>query len=270
MNPGRRVVGIIQARMGSTRLPGKVLKDLAGEPTLTRVVHRVCRANMLDDVVVATTTASADEAIVQLCHRHGWPCFRGSEGDVLDRYYQAAMTYRADVPVRITSDCPLIEPDVVDKVVQTFIDRQPQVDYVCNVLFPRGLDTEVMRFDVLERAWREDLNPAWREHVTPYIYCNPDLFNIHHVVSEMDLSHVRWALDTPEDLAFMRQIYGYFGHDRFSWRDVLSLLEQNPQWLELNRHVKQKEILEAIKGENLVVRNIREEINGETDLGWRK
>jgi spore coat polysaccharide biosynthesis protein SpsF len=147
--------------------------------------------------------------------------------------------------VRITSDCPLIEPDLVDRVVQTFLDRQPHADYVCNVLFPRGLDTEVMHFDVLEQAWREDLNPAWREHVTPYIYCNPDLFRIHHVVNEVDLSHMRWALDTPEDLIFVRRIYDSFGHDRFSWLDVLSLLEQNPQWLEINRHVKQKEILDC-------------------------
>ena len=241
-------MAIIQARMGSTRLPGKVLKDLAGEPMLTRVVHRVCRANMLDDVVIATTTASADGVIAELCHRHGWPCFRGSEDDVLDRYYQAAMTYRADVLVRITSDCPLIDPDVVDKVVQAFIDRQPQVDYVCNVLFPRGLDTEVMRFDVLERAWRKDRNPVWREHVTPYIYYNPNLFQIHLMINEMDLSHMRWTLDTPEDLTFMRQIYDYFGHDHFSWGDVLALLGQNPQWLKLNRHVKQKN-LRRHKGE---------------------
>jgi spore coat polysaccharide biosynthesis protein SpsF len=241
-----RVVAIIQARMGSTRLPGKVLLDLAGQPMLARVVNRSRRATILQDVVVATTTKPADEAIAELCAVHGWPCFRGSEEDVLDRYYRAAVAHQADVVVRITSDCPLIEPEVVDWVVREFLERQPEVDYACNELprrtFPRGLDTEVMRFDVLERAWREDLNPAWREHVTPYIRRNPGLFRIHGVMNEVDYSHMRWTVDTPEDLAFVRCIYDHFGHDRFSWREVLAVLEQHPEWLEINRHVPQKVI----------------------------
>ena len=239
-----KVVAIIQAHMGSTRLPGKVLLDLAGEPMLARVVNRVRRAQTLDEVVVATTVKSADNAIVRLCAEHGWPCFRGSEEDVLDRYYRAAIANQADVVVRITSDCPLIEPEIVDRVAREFLKHQPEVDYACNVLprrtFPRGLDTEVMRFDVLERAWREDLDPAWREHVTPYIQRNPDLFCIHGVVNAVDYSHVRWTVDTPEDLAFVRRIYDHFGHDRFSWREVLAVLEEYPELLEINRHVKQK------------------------------
>ena len=241
-----RVVAIVQAHMGSTRLPGKVLLDLAGEPMLARVVNRVRRAQTLGEVLVATTMQSADEAIVRLCIERGWPCSRGSEEDVLDRYYHAAVAHQADVVVRITSDCPLIEPEVADRVVQEFLERQPEVDYACNVLprrtFPRGLDTEVMRFDVLERAWREDLNPAWREHVTPYIQRNPGLFHIHGVTSGADYSHMRWTVDTPEDLAFVRCIYDHFGHDRFSWREVLAVLEQHPEWLEINRHVQQKVI----------------------------
>jgi len=243
---GGRVVAIIQARMGSTRLPGKVLLDLAGEPMLGRVVNRSRRAAMLEEVVVATTTKPADEAIVELCAACGWLCFRGSEDDVLDRYYRAAMQHQADVVVRITSDCPLIEPQIVDRLVREFLDLQPGVDYACNVLprrtFPQGLDIEVMRFDVLERAWCEDLNPAWREHVTHYIQRHPDLFRIHGVLNEVDYSHVRWTVDTPEDLAFVRRIYDHFGHDRFSWREVLAVLEQHPEWLEINRHVQQKVI----------------------------
>jgi spore coat polysaccharide biosynthesis protein SpsF len=239
-----KVIAIIQARMGSTRLPGKVLLDLVGEPMLARVVYRTRRAQTLDEVVVATTLQPADEAIMRLCAERGWPCFRGSEEDVLDRYYRAAVAHQADTIVRITSDCPLIEPEAVDRVVREFLERQPGLDYACNVLprrtFPRGLDTEVMRFDVLERAWREDTNPAWREHVTLYIQRNPDLFCIHGVINEVDYSHMRWTVDTPEDLAFVRRIYDHFGHDFFSWREVLAVLEQRPEWLEINRYVQQK------------------------------
>ena len=241
-----KVVAIIQARMGSTRLPGKVLLDLAGEPVLVRCVNRTGRAQILDEVVVATTVQPADDAIVRLCAERGWPCFRGSEEDVLDRYYRAAVAHQADIVVRITSDCPLIEPQVVDRVVREFLEQQPAVDYACNVLprrtFPRGLDTEVMSFDVLEQARHEDLNPAGREHVTPYIQYNPDLFRICGIMNEVDFSHMRWTVDTPEDLAFVRHIYEHFGHDRFSWHEVLTLLEQHPEWLGINRHVVQKKV----------------------------
>ncbi len=239
-----RVVAIIQARMGSTRLPGKVLLDLAGEPMLVRGVNRTRRAQTLDEVVVATTVKPTDDAIVDLCDERGWPCFRGSEEDVLDRYYHAALAHQADVVIRITSDCPLIAPEIVDRVVWEFLDLQPEIDYACNVLprrsFPRGLDTEVMRFDVLEQAWREDRNPAWREHVTPYIQRNPDLFRIHGITNDIDYSHMRWTVDTPEDLAFVRCIYEHFGHDRFSWRELLAVLDEHPEWLEINQHVQQK------------------------------
>lgn len=241
-----RVVAIIQARMGSTRLPGKVLLDLAGEPTLARVVNRTLRAQTLDEVVVATTVQPADDAIARLCAERGWRCFRGSENDVLDRYYHAAIAHQADIVVRITSDCPLIKPEIVDRVVHEFLGSQPEIDYACNTLphrtFPKGLDTEVMRFDVLEQAWAKDDNPAWREHVTPYMRRNPHLFRVHGIMNDADFSHMRWTVDTPEDLAFVRRIYGHFRHDRFSWQEVLAVLEQHPQWLEINRHVKQKVI----------------------------
>jgi spore coat polysaccharide biosynthesis protein SpsF len=239
-----KTVAIVQARMGSTRLPGKVLQDLAGEPMLARVVNRTCRAKTLQEVVIATTTNVVDDVIVKLCEARSWSWFRGSEEDVLDRYYHAAKKYQADFIVRITSDCPLIDPEVIDHVVQEFLERQPEVDYASNTwprrTFPRGLDTEVMRMDVLERAWREDRNPAWREHVTPYIYRNPDRFRIHNVVSPVDYSAMRWTVDTQEDLAFVRKIYDYFGHDRFSWREVLKVLEEHPEWVEINRYVQQK------------------------------
>jgi spore coat polysaccharide biosynthesis protein SpsF len=243
---GSRIIAIIQARIGSTRLPGKVLKDLAGEPVLTRCIHRVQCAKLLHGVVIATTDQEEDDAIVDFCSQHGWPCFRGSEEDVLDRYYHAAIAYQADVVVRITSDCPLIEPEIVDRVVETFLECQPGLDYAANTLeprtYPRGLDTEVIGFDALDRAWHEDRNPAWREHVTPYIYRNPERFSLYSVSSEVDYSSLRWTVDTPEDLELVRRVYEQFDHDRFSWREVLAVLVQNPGWLEINRYVQQKTI----------------------------
>jgi spore coat polysaccharide biosynthesis protein SpsF len=194
--------------------------------------------------VIATTVEAADNEIVDLCEERAWPVFRGSEEDVLDRYYRSARAYGAEAVVRITSDCPLIEPEIVDRVVQEFVERQPEIDYASNTApkrtFPRGLDTEVIRFDALQRAWQEDDNPAWREHVTPYIRRHPELFQLYGVLNGQDLSHMRWTVDTPEDLDLIRRIYEHFGHDRFSWREVLALLERNPEWLAVNRDVKQK------------------------------
>lgn len=240
-----KVVAIIQARMGSTRLPGKVLLDLAGEPMLARVVARGQRATTLQEVIVATTTDPVDDVIVELCQARGWPYFRGSEADVLDRYYRAAIQYQAGIVVRITADCPLIDQGVLDWVVREHL-LQGAVDYTSNTLpprtFPRGLDVEVMSFEALERAWREDDNLAWREHVTPYIYRHPEKFALKAVVNTEDLSHMRWTVDTIDDLVLVRKIYGYFGHDTFSWRDVLDILERHPEWLDISRHVVQKEV----------------------------
>jgi len=244
MNPkDSRVVAIIQARMGATRLPGKVLMDVAGQPMMARVVNRSRRAKGLDAVVIATTTQPVDDAIVRLCHEQGWLLFRGSEEDVLDRYYRAALALEADVVVRITSDCPLIEPELIDSSVATFLPHRPPLDYLSNTLvrtFPRGLDVEVMSFKVLKRAWQEEDNPAWREHVTPYIWRQPDKFKIRNVTNDEDYSHMRWTVDTAEDLAFVRKVYEYFKNDTFSWREVLELLKEHPEWLEINRDVQQK------------------------------
>lgn len=238
-----KIVAIVQARMGSTRLPGKVLEDLAGQPMLVRVVNRTRLAKTLDAIVVATTTQPVDDIIVRLCKERDWSFFRGSEEDVLDRYYQAASAFKADIIVRITSDCPLIEPEIIDKVVNEFLSHYPEVDYVSTSLvrtFPLGLGAEVMTFDALKKAWQEDDNPAWREHVTPYIYRHAEKFTIRNVVNNIDYSHMRWTVDTIEDLTFVRKIYDHFQNDTFTWREVLQLLEIHPEWLEINRHVHQK------------------------------
>lgn len=239
-----RIVAVIQARMNSTRLPGKVLRDLAGQPVLVRVVNRTRRAKTLSDVVVATTKQAIDDVIVGLCQERGWLYFRGSEEDVLDRYYQAALAFKADVIVRISSDNPLIEPEIIDKIVNKFLSCQPEVDYVSNTLvhtFPRGLDAEVMTFCALEKAWQEDHDPAWREHVTQYILHHPEKFKICNVANDVDYSYIRCTIDTIEDLTFIRNIYQHFQNDSFTWREVLHLLlETHPEWLEINRHTQQK------------------------------
>ena len=230
--------------MGSTRLPGKVMLDLAGAPMLARVVNRCRRAATLDEVVVATTMLAPDDPIVELCRAHDWPSFRGQEDDVLDRYYQAAQQSRAEVVVRITSDCPLIEPIIVDRAVEMFLAGQPELDYAANTLpprtFPRGLDTEVVKMDALERAWAESADKPSREHVTYYLYSKPGRFRLRGMTNDHNLSHMRWTLDTPEDLELLRRIYDHFGDDLFAWTDVLKLLEARPEWLEINRHVQQK------------------------------
>jgi spore coat polysaccharide biosynthesis protein SpsF len=246
-----KVVAIVQARMGSTRLPGKVLKDLEGETMLARVAQRLSRSRLINEVLIATTDRSADDAIVEECRRCSVKVFRGDEDDVLDRYFRAAQLTGADVVVRITSDCPLIDPGVTDKTIAAFLNPQGQAmpDYASNVVvrtYPRGLETEVMTTQALERCWRAANQPYERTHVTPYIYEHPGEFRILSVTGETDFSRHRWTVDTPEDLEFVRAIYARFkGRDDFRAPDILALLEREPGLLELNRSIMQKALREG-------------------------
>ena len=173
-------------------------------------------------------------------------CFRGEEQDVLDRYYQAARANAADAVVRITSDCPLIDPELVDETVEVF--RDEHADYASNVFprtYPRGLDTEVFSFDALDRAWREAREAHQREHVTPYLYEHPQIFKLASLSGAADYSRYRWTLDTREDLELLRAIYSRFdGRDDFSWQEVLRLMEREPELAELNSQVLQKSVRE--------------------------
>ena len=240
----KKIVAIIQARMGSTRLPGKVLLDIGGEPMLVRDMHRVGQSKRIHLCVVATSNSPVDDPIISLCKQYGWNYFRGDEQDVLDRFYKAALAFKADIIVRITSDCPLIEAEIIDRVIDDFIKKFPEIDYSSNVLpvrtFPRGLDTEVISIQTLERLWNEDTNPQWREHVTQYIHQNPEKFRIHCTLNDVDCSSLRWTVDTAEDLEFVNKIYKQFNDDRFSWHDVLLVLKKHPEFLEINRHIQQK------------------------------
>ncbi|PYX35602.1 MAG: acylneuraminate cytidylyltransferase [Acidobacteria bacterium] len=242
-----RVVAIIQARMGSTRLPGKVLADLGGATVLARVVNRTRGATTVDEVEVATSIQTADDAIVKECMRLSVGCFRGDETDVLDRYYRAAQNCGAEAIVRITADCPLIEPELIDKTVNAFLDHQS--DYATNsliVTYPRGLDVEVFTWAALVRAWHEAKEFYQRVHVTPYIYQNPQLFRLFSLTSESDDSQYRWTLDTAEDLEIIRAIYVHFGNRvDFHWRDVTALMDREPDLAELNAHIRQKTLHEG-------------------------
>jgi spore coat polysaccharide biosynthesis protein SpsF len=239
-----KITAIIQARMGSTRLPGKVLMDLSGESVLGRVVRRLRRATLIDCIVVATTNRPTDDVIARECSGLQVACFRGSETDVLDRYRQVARWFGAVAIVRITSDCPLIDADLVEETIQAFLS-QP-ADYASNALertYPRGLDAEVFTIAALERTWRDAREAYEREHVTPYIYEHPELFRLVSVRGQHDHSKHRWTLDTPEDLHLIRAIYARFGNrDNFGWREVLALMEQEPGLAELNSDIMQKAV----------------------------
>jgi len=232
------IVAIVQARMSSTRLPGKVLADVAGHPMLWHVVRRLRRARQLNRIVIATSENPSDDAIVRFCEQEGIDCFRGSETDVLDRYYRAARAFAADTVVRITSDCPLIDPAVVDKVVQRFLDGD--VDYVSNSLrytYPDGLDTEVFSFAALEQACREATRESEREHVTPYL--RGKRFRVANVDNDPPAPrNLRWTVDEPADLEFVRRVFAEFaGNECFGMKEVLDFLDQNAAVQDLNAAV---------------------------------
>lgn len=242
-----KTLAIVQARMGSTRLPGKVLQDIGGKTMLARVLERAERSRLIDGVCVATTTGPEDDAIEEECRGLRVPVFRGSSEDVLDRYHRAARKFDADPVVRITSDCPLLDPDVLDDVVGLFRKETP--DYASNVAtrsFPQGLDVEVFRSAALEAAWREATKPFERVHVTPFIYQHPDRFRLATLRADADYSGNRWTVDTTDDMAFVRAVYARMGGDgRFGWRAILELLAREPQLADLNRHVRQKTLEEG-------------------------
>lgn len=239
-----KITAIIQARMGSTRLPGKVLMDLGGHTVLARVVGRLRRAGLVQEMVVATTDSAADDAIALECRRLGIPTFRGSEDDVLDRYYQSARIHSPDAVVRITADCPLIDPELVNATIREFVDHH--ADYASNVFprtYPRGLDTEVFTMAALECAWREASQAHQREHVTPYFYEHPQQFRLVSAAGTSDCSFYRWTLDTAEDLRLIRIIYSRFGNDDdFGWRDAIALMDREPELAEVNSQVVQKSL----------------------------
>jgi spore coat polysaccharide biosynthesis protein SpsF len=232
--------------MGSSRLPGKVLKDIAGQPMLAWVVERARLAESLDEVVVASTTDAGDDAIQAFCAERGYPLYRGSVYDVLDRFYRAAEHFHADVVVRLTADCPLIDSTVIDRVVATLLESG--ADFCANRLpppwkrtYPIGLDVEAVTFAALARAWHEADKPYEREHVMPYLYDQEGRFQIRVIEAHADYGEMRWTVDTPQDLEAVRKIFELFGgRTDFGWLEVLELVDYHPELGQLNLDVKHK------------------------------
>ena len=273
MNP--RIIAIIQARMSSTRLPGKVLRDINDQPMLAHVIERAKRAKLVDEVVLATTTDFSDNPVAEFCAERGYNFTRGSLNDVLDRYYQTAREYKADIIVRLTADCPVLDVDIVDQTIQVLgigeqgvgsREREINFDFVANRLpppmgrsFPIGLDTEVCTFTALEKAWQNATEKHQREHVMPYLYEGVNLqsstFNLQTGISPRgfkiallnhlpDYGNLRWTVDTPEDLEFIRQLFARFDNDDFGWQDILDLLEKEPELAKINAGVHHKTLKE--------------------------
>lgn len=247
---------IVQARMTSTRLPGKILKEVLGKPLLEYQVERLRRVRNADKIVIATTTNNTDEPVVSLGGRLAVPVYRGPENDVLARYHGAARAYGAGLVVRVTSDCPLIDPGVIDRVIGFYHEHKDAYDYVSNTLqrtYPTGMDTEVFPFTVLDEAYREALDAAEREHVTPFIYRRPERYRIGQVIAYNDTSRHRWTVDTPEDFELVRRIIEviYPENPAFSLYDVLNLIDRNPSWTEINAHIVQKTLGERPDKESM-------------------
>jgi spore coat polysaccharide biosynthesis protein SpsF len=271
-----KTVAIIQARMGSSRLPGKVLLDIGGKPMIQRVVERTRHASSLDAVVVATTSEEADRPLAEFCASMDIPFTRGSQHDLLDRYYQAALANRADIVVRVTADCPLIDPALIDQTVGLITGQQIQnTDFSCNRLpppfsrsLPIGLDVEACTYASLERAWREATEPFHREHVMPYLYegvtlktarhssgaaqwsvatgFSPRGFRIAQLHHHPDYGSLRWTVDVPADLVLVRELFARLdNHESFAWQDVLQLWQSDPDLAKINAGVEHKTMREV-------------------------
>ncbi|HEU0258045.1 MAG TPA: glycosyltransferase family protein [Burkholderiales bacterium] len=228
---------VVQARMGSSRLPGKVLKDIAGRPMLSYQMERLRRVKRAERIVVATTDQPADDAVERFCQKEKIACVRGSEHDVLARYHLAIERFPADVVVRITADCPLIDPAIVDEAIAAY-----EPDYVSNMLettYPYGMAVEVFSAQALREAHREAKDPAEREHVTPFIYRHPERYRLRSLTMAPNLSHHRWTVDTPEDFELVSRLLKTL-KPHFTLQDVLAVLDKHPDWCAINAHVEQK------------------------------
>ena len=223
--------------MGSSRLPGKVLKDIAGRPMLSYQIERLRRVKRAERIVVATTDQTADDAVERFCQKEKIACVRGSEHDVLARYHLAIERFPADVVVRITADCPLIDPAIVDEAIAAY-----EPDYVSNMLettYPYGMAVEVFSAQALREAHREAKDPAEREHVTPFIYRHPERYRLRSLTMAPNLSHHRWTVDTPEDFELVSRLLKTL-KPHFTLQDVLAVLDEHPDWCAINAHVEQK------------------------------
>lgn len=258
------ILAILQARVSSSRLPGKVMLPLLGQPMLARQIERVRRATLIDQLLVATSMDSSDDAIAQLCAQTGTACYRGQLDDVLDRFYQAALPYRPDYIVRLTGDCPLADPALIDRIIRFCVDGG--YGHVSNggepTTFPDGLDAEVLPFAALEQAWREARLPSEREHVTPFIYNHPERFRVEQYKNPVNLSHLRWTVDEPADFALVRIIYEtlYPRQPDFGTADILRLLEERPELATMNtKHTRNEGYAKSLRQDQAHLDRLRKD-----------
>ncbi|KKM12354.1 spore coat protein [Clostridiales bacterium PH28_bin88] len=238
------ILAILQARASSSRFPGKVLKPILGVPMLIRQIERVQRAKLIEKLVVATSDDVSDDPIERLCRENGITCFKGKLDDVLERFYQAAKPRHPGHIVRLTGDCPLADPYLIDQAID--FHMQGNYDYTSNTLeptYPDGLDVEVFRFSCLEQAWQEAQLPSQREHVTPFLYRQPGRFKIGSYKNNVDLSHLRWTVDEPLDLKLVTKVYEalYPSNPNFATSDILAFLDENPELKVINTHFLRNE-----------------------------
>ena len=236
---------IVQARMTSTRLPGKVMKIVCGKPLLEHLINRLKRVKCADQIVIATTVNESEDIIVDLCKKLDISYFRGSEEDVLGRYYETAVKYEGDVIIRITSDCPVIDPDVVDYLIDFYMKNLKKYDYVTNTLkrtYPRGMDVEIFSFSILKEAYERAKREEEREHVTTFIRNRSTQYRLHNIKHSSDFSHYRLTVDTSEDLELIRRIFEslYVENPEFTMKDILSKMAANSEWEYINAHIHQK------------------------------
>lgn len=248
-----KIGAIIQARMGSTRFPEKILKNLNDKTVLEHIVKRA-QDSEADICIVATTSNERDDVVEQFCKKRNIPCFRGSESDVLERFYRCAQDYHLDVIVRITADDPLKDTGIINKAISLLVNNN--YDYVSNTVkptYPEGIDVEVFTFEALEKAYKEAMLPSEHEHVTPYIWKNKNIFKIYNFENNVDLSDMRWTMDTEDDFEFMKRVYSNFeGKDNFSMEDVLIFVSENPEVLQINQgHVRNAGYLKSIEEERM-------------------
>lgn len=253
------IVAHVQARMGSTRLPGKVLIDIVGKPMLWHIVNRLKWSKLIDKIVIVTSTNEKDETILEFGEKEGIETYAGSENDLVDRHYQAAKKFKANVMVRITADCPLVDPKIVDKIINYFLGGK--FDYVSNVekpTYPDGLDVQVFSYSALETMWKK-AKKFEREYFPIYIKLHPEMFKIGSVEQERDISHMRWTVDYEEDLKFVREIYKrlYKEDEIFYMEDVLRLLKHHPELIDINKGLKSVEgrtgsLLEKLRSEGVL------------------
>jgi spore coat polysaccharide biosynthesis protein SpsF len=251
------IAAVLQARVSSRRLPGKILKPILGVPMILRQIERIRRSRLIDRLVLATSTDQTDDALAELCKKNNVDCFRGSLEDVLDRFYQAARSHSPECVVRLTGDCPLTDPAVIDDTLRFM--SEGHFDFATNALectFPDGLDVEAMRYASLEEAWKNARLPSEREHVTPYLYQHPEHFKIGIFKNKTDLSAWRWTVDEPADFELVEKIYAelYPLNPAFTTADVLAWFDRHPEMRMLNSRFQRNEGYAASRNADAAVK----------------